>query len=128
MREPHWHTNANELSYCTSGSAQIGIVAPDGRSQTFVIGPGGAAFVPVNWFHYIANVSDEPLEMLVYYSDAEPRHIDLSQGFGFYPPEIIAASFGLDPDLFANLPKQGDVVIAAAPAADQGLPAATPAP
>ena len=26
--------------------------------------PRRAAFVPANWFHYIANVSDEPLEML----------------------------------------------------------------
>jgi oxalate decarboxylase len=128
LREPHWHTNANELAYCLRGSAQVGIVAPDGSAQTFVIGPGGAAFVPVNWFHYIANVGGDPVELLAFYSSATPLHIDLSQGFGFYPPEIIAASFGLDPALFAGLPIRGDVVIAPAPATDQGLPAATPTP
>jgi oxalate decarboxylase len=117
LSEPHWHPNASELDYCISGSAQIGIVAPDGRAQTFVLGPGGAAFVPVNWFHYIANVGDEPLKILSYYSNAQPNHIGLSQAFDFFPPDIIAASFGLDPKLFADLPKRGDVVIAPAPPA-----------
>jgi hypothetical protein len=41
---------------------------------------------------------------------------------------VIAASFGLDPAVFAGLPKRGDVVIALAPSADRGLAVATPAP
>jgi hypothetical protein len=49
-------------------------------------------------------------------------------GLHFFPPDVIAASFGLDPDLFAGLPKRGDVVIALAPSADRGLAVATPAP
>jgi oxalate decarboxylase len=134
LSEPHWHPNAGELDYCISGQAEVGIVAPDGRAQTFVIGPGGAAFVPVNWFHYIANVSDEPLEILSYYSNAKPNHIGLAQSFAFWPPDVIAASFGLDPALFAKLPKLGDVVIAPAPPgfdelSSAGTPTvATPAP
>jgi hypothetical protein len=36
-------------------------------------------------------------------------------GLHFFPPDVIAASFGLAPALFADLPKQGDVVIAPAP-------------
>jgi oxalate decarboxylase len=115
MREPHWHTNANELTYVMRGHAQFGIVAPDGGVQSFVIGPGAAAFVPLNWFHYAANVSDEPLEMLAFYNSAQPSHIDLSQTFAFFPPAVLAASFALDPKRFADLPKRGDVVIAPAP-------------
>jgi oxalate decarboxylase len=115
LREPHWHPNANELNYCISGSAQFGVVAPDGNVQTFVIGPGGASFMPQNWLHYIANVSDEPLKLLVFFGNVKPNHIDLSQTFDFFPPEIIAASFGVDPSAFASLPKRGDVFIAAAP-------------
>ena len=48
LSEPHWHPNAGELDSCLRGHAQVGIVAPDGRAQTFVLGPGGAVFVPVN--------------------------------------------------------------------------------
>jgi oxalate decarboxylase len=114
LREPHWHTNANELNYCVSGTAQLGIVAPDGSSQTFVVQPGAAAYIPANWFHYIANIEDQPLEFLVFFGNVKPNHIDLSQAFGFFPPEILAASFGLDPHSFASLPKRGDVFVAAA--------------
>ena len=115
LREPHWHTNAREIDYCLSGQAEYGIVAPDGSHQSFVLGAGGAAFIPANWFHYIANVGDEPLEILAFFDDPAPDHIDLSRGFGFFPPEVIAASFGLDPELISALPNEGDGVIAPAP-------------
>jgi hypothetical protein len=74
------------------------------------------------------------LELLTFYSDAKPNHIGLSQSFAFWPPDVIAASFGLDPALFASLAKQGDVVIAPAPPGFDELrtastpTAATPAP
>ncbi len=115
LREPHWHPNTTELNYCVSGRAQIGLVAPDGSVQTFAVEPGTIAFIPDNWFHYIANVSDEPLEFLVFFVNAEAKapHIDLSQTFDYFPPEVLAASFGIDPAAFAALPKRGDVFLAA---------------
>ena len=115
MREPHWHTNASEFNYCVAGTAQIGIVAPDGSSQTFVVEPGNVAYIPANWFHYIASVSDEPLRFLVFFGNVKPDHIDLSQVAVFFPSEVLAASFDLDPAVFADLPKQGDVFVAAPP-------------
>jgi oxalate decarboxylase len=115
MREPHWHTNASEFNYCVTGTAQIGIVAPDGSSQTFVVEPGDVAYIPSNWFHYIASVSDEPLQLLVFFGNVKPDHIDLSQIAVFFPPEVLAASFDLDPSVFAGLPDQGDVFVAAPP-------------
>jgi oxalate decarboxylase len=115
LREPHWHPNTSELNYCVSGRAQIGLVAPNGGVQTFAVEPGTIAFIPPNWFHYIANVTDDPLEFLVFFVNAEAKapHIDLSQTFSYFPPEVLAASFGVDPAEFANLPKRGDVFLAA---------------
>ena len=120
LREPHWHPNTGELNYCVSGRAQIGLVAPDGSVQTFAVEPGTIAFIPENWFHYIANVTGDPLEFLVFFVNAEAKapHIDLSQAFGYFPPEVLAASFGIDPAVFAALPKRGDVFLAA-PVADE---------
>jgi oxalate decarboxylase len=127
LREPHWHTNASELNYCVSGTAQIGLVAPNGGAQTFVVGPGDVAYLPVNWFHYIASISDEPLDLLVFFSNAAPDHVDLSQMTDYFPPEVLAASFGLDPAVFAALPKQGDVFVAAPRPSPSPESAATPA-
>ena len=115
LREPHWHPNTSELNYCVSGRAQIGLVAPNGGVQTFAVEPGTIAFIPPNWFHYIANVTDDPLEFLVFFvnDEAKAPHIDLSQTFAYFPPEVLAASFGIDPAQFASLPKRGDVFLAA---------------
>jgi oxalate decarboxylase len=107
LREPHWHTNAAELNYCISGQAQIGLVAPDGNVQTFAVGPGTIGFMPENWLHYIVSVSDEPLMFLIYFVTPDPKveTIGLAQTFGYFPPEILAASFGIDAASFAALPK-----------------------
>jgi oxalate decarboxylase len=114
LREPHWHPNAGELNYCVSGHAQIGLVAPDGNLQTVAVGPGDIAFLPQNWFHYIANVSDEPLQLLIFFITAGPRveTINLSQTVDNVPARVLAASFDTDPAWFAALPKRGNVGIA----------------
>ncbi|HEX2280337.1 MAG TPA: cupin domain-containing protein [Thermomicrobiales bacterium] len=120
LREPHWHPDTGELNYCVSGRGQIGLVAPDGSVQTFAIEPGTIGFIPSNWFHYIANVTDEPLNLIVFFAGptAAGPHIDTSQTVGYFPPEIVAASFGVDPATFAALPMRGNVFLAAPVAND----------
>jgi oxalate decarboxylase len=107
LREPHWHANAGELNYLISGRAQIGLVAPDGNVQTVTVSPGAISFLPANWLHYIVSVSDEPLQYLIFFvtADAHVETIGLAQTFGYFPPAILAASFGIDPALFAALPE-----------------------
>jgi oxalate decarboxylase len=113
LREPHWHPNAGELNYCVGGRAQIGVVAPNGKQETFVVEPGDVAFIPENYFHYIASISDEPMHFLVFFSNVRPNHIGLAQTFDWFAPELIAASFGVDQQVIAGLPKVGDVFMAA---------------
>jgi oxalate decarboxylase len=60
VHEPHWHPNAAELIYVVSGEAEIGLVGPDDMWETFSIGAGDLAFFPMNWFHYVASIGDEP--------------------------------------------------------------------
>jgi oxalate decarboxylase len=113
LREPHWHPNAAELNYCVSGQAQIGIVAPDGNVQTFAVNAGDIAYIPRNWFHYIANTGDEPLQFLIFFitPDARIQTINLSLTVDHVPASVLAASFDSDPDVFAALPKRGNVGI-----------------
>ncbi len=112
LREPHWHGNASEFNYCASGTAQVGIVAPSGESWTFVVEPGDVAYIPNNWFHYIASLNDEPLVFLAFFDHVAPNRVDLSGMTAYFPPEVLAASFGMDPGVFAKLPKRETVVIA----------------
>jgi oxalate decarboxylase len=114
LREPHWHPNAAELNYCVSGQAQIGIVAPDGNVQTFAVNAGDIAYIPRNWFHYIANIGDEPLDFLIFFitPDARIQTINLSLTVDHVPASVLAASFASDPAAFAALPTRGNVGIA----------------
>lgn len=113
LREPHWHPNAAELNYCVSGQAQIGIVAPDGNVQTFAVNAGDIAYIPRNWFHYIANIGDEPLQFLIFFITPDPRiqTINLSLTVDHVPAAVLAASFDSVPAAFAALPKRGNVGI-----------------
>ena len=40
VREPHWHGNAAELSYCITGNARMTIYSTNARQDTFTIDPG----------------------------------------------------------------------------------------
>ena len=102
-----------ELNYCVKGTAQIGVVAPNGGRETFQIVPGDVAFLPANYFHYFASSGDESLEFLVFFSNTDVPHIDLSQVFDYFPREVIAASFGLKKQAFETFPKRGDIFMAA---------------
>ena len=112
VREPHWHGNAAEFNYCVTGAGQVGIVAPSGESWTFVVNAGDVAFIPNNWFHYISSVGEDPLELIAFFDNVAPTRIDLSTMVNFFPSGILAASFDIAPDTFADVPDQGTVVIA----------------
>jgi oxalate decarboxylase len=112
LREPHWHQNASELNYLVQGRALVEIIAPEEHRESFVAEPGDVAFIPQNYFHFISSISDEPLVLLVFFSNSTVGHIDLSQITGFFQRSLIAASFGSDLHLFDNIPNVGDVTLA----------------
>ncbi len=67
---------------------------------------------------------------LAFFDDTAPNRVDLSGMTAFFPPEVLAASFGMDPEVFASLPPRETVVIAAPLTPDDGAgaaPEATPA-
>ena len=40
MRTPHWHANANELTYCVKGSALVSVLDNGSRFASFTISAG----------------------------------------------------------------------------------------
>lgn len=113
LREPHWHPNVAELGYYVQGSAQIAVIAPNEERETFLVQPGNLGFIPRNYLHYVKNVSNDPLEAIVFFSSNKQTHIDLSQVMGLFPHEVIAASFGSNLHIFDKIPDVGDVTIVA---------------
>lgn len=113
MREPHWHPNANELSYCIEGKALMTIFNPGSGHSTFVIEPGVISFVPMGSLHHIENIGDVPLKLLICFDNDNPEDLELSSSIGVMPEHILAETFKLSEKFFAGLHARIDPVFIA---------------
>lgn len=110
FREPHWHPNANELSYCLEGKAIMTLFSPGAAHDTFVIEAGEIAFVPMGVIHHIENIGNTPLRMLVCFNNENAEDLELSAAVGVMPDSALAATFQLNSDYFAHFRKSSSSV------------------
>lgn len=103
FREPHWHPNASELSYCLEGRGLMTIFSPGEGHDTFIIEPGTLAFVPMGYLHHVQNIGSEPLKMLLCFNDANPEDLNLSSSMGITPSSILGSTFSLKSSFFEEL-------------------------
>jgi oxalate decarboxylase/phosphoglucose isomerase-like protein (cupin superfamily) len=104
VREPHSHPNAEQLDYCVSGHARVGIVGPEGQKQLLDLHDGDISFVPRGYVHWIENVGSGQLHFLVILSHEMPETIELSETLVGVPGKTLSAALGVSPDLLAGLP------------------------
>lgn len=104
LRVPHWHPNASELDFVIQGTAKIGIVSsmPVAYQQTLIARPGDLVFIPQGYFHYIENVGDDQLQMLVIFDNDSPDDLPITWGFSGLPKEVLGTTFHVNPDIFRN--------------------------
>lgn len=105
IREPHWHPNAHELSYCLEGKGLMTIFSPGSGHDTFTISPGEIVFVPQGYIHHIENIGSSPLKLLICFNHENPEDLNLSAGISSMPNHILGETFGLDPQFFEHLKK-----------------------
>jgi oxalate decarboxylase/phosphoglucose isomerase-like protein (cupin superfamily) len=106
VREPHSHPNAEQLDYCVTGHAQVGIVGPEGHKQLLDLHEGDISFVPRGYVHWTQNVGNAPLHFLVILSHELPETIELSETLAGVPDKTLSASLGVPEKLLEGLPKK----------------------
>jgi oxalate decarboxylase len=99
-REPHWHPNAAELSYCMEGSARITIVEPGGTPVAMDVGKGDMVFVPAGYLHAIESTSGGETRFLICFSHDRYEDLNLSTSLANMPPHVLGASFGVAAETF----------------------------
>lgn len=110
--EPHWHTNAGELVYIVKGQTRITVLSPDGKVDVINVKGGEGAFAPASYFHNIENVGKEDVEVIAFFSHAEPDYIGIGEVLGAYSNEVLASVFNVSPSYFDTLKKpSGPLVI-----------------
>lgn len=110
--EPHWHTNAGELVYIVKGKTRITILSPNGNVEVLEVNAEEGAFAPASHFHNIENIGQEEVEVIAFFSHAEPDYIGIGEVTGEYSNEELGSIFNVTPDYLSALKKiQGPLVI-----------------
>lgn len=109
--EPHWHTNAGELVYIVKGKTRITVLAPDGTVEVMEVNGGQGAFAPASHFHNIENVGTDNVEVIAYFTSAEPDYIGIGEVFGSYSNEVLGSVFNVEPSYFDAFKKPTDPLV-----------------
>jgi oxalate decarboxylase len=103
IREPHWHTNANELGYCLRGEHLVTIAGNHSTRHSFTISPGEMFFVPSGALHHVENIGSKEGEIILGFSHERPEDFGLSGTFGSFTDAVLGNTFGLPASAFANI-------------------------
>lgn len=103
--EPHWHTNAGELVYIVKGKTRITILAPDGNVEVLEVNAGEGAFAPASHFHNIENIGQDEVEVIAFFSHAEPDYMGIGEVTGAFTNDELGSIFNVDPNYFNTLKK-----------------------
>ena len=112
VREPHWHPNAAELSYCLSGSAIMTIFSPGAGHDTFTVSEGEIVYIPKGYLHHIENINHGETKFAIAFNHEMPEDIGISGSTGAMTDGILGATFGLGSKYFGNFKKSNrDLII-----------------
>lgn len=103
MREPHWHPNTAEMGYVHKGHARMTILDPDGSTDTYLLLPGDAYFIPRAYPHQIEVLGDE-IHFLIFFDQPTPGDIGYRLAASALSPQVLAATFGVTADALPDFP------------------------
>jgi oxalate decarboxylase len=108
LRELHWHTNAAEWAYVLKGQCRITTIDPAGRSEIVDFGPGDVWYFPRGHGHSIEGIGREDCLFVLVFDNgyfSEFGTFSISDWLGHTPPEVLAKTFGVPAQTFADFPK-----------------------
>ena len=73
IREPHWHANADELTYCLGGEVLVSVLDNADVFAAFTIGAGEMFHVESGSLHHVENLGETAAELIVVFSDPAPE-------------------------------------------------------
>jgi oxalate decarboxylase len=102
LREPHWHPNADEWQYYISGRARMSVFGSNGRVRTDEFNAGDVGYVPQGYGHYIENIGNEELELLIALNNGTYESISLADWIGANSHLLLATNFEVPEGTFKD--------------------------
>src|SRR5215475_7125937 len=103
MRTPHWHVNANELTYCVKGTALVSVLDNGSRFSSFTIAAGEMFHIDSGSLHHIENIGTEPAEFIVTFRHERPVDFGLAGAFSAMTNAVLGNTYDLDASDFAAI-------------------------
>jgi oxalate decarboxylase len=111
IREPHWHPNAAELSYCLTGRALMTIFSPGAGHDTFTVDPGEIVYVPRGYLHHIENINQGDTKFAIAFNHELPEDIGISGSTASTTDRALGATFGLSSEYFGGFKRSSQDVL-----------------
>jgi oxalate decarboxylase len=111
LRTMHWHPNADEWQYYLEGSARMTVFDAGPAANTANFHPGDIGYVKKGLGHYVENTGTADLVFLALFRAPRYEEVTLSNWLAHTPPEMVAATFNLDPAVIAQFPKDAPIVM-----------------
>ena len=105
LRTMHWHPNADEWQYYMKGTARMTVFNAGPSATTANFHPGDIGYVKKGLGHYVENTGSTDLVFLALFRSDRYEEVSLSDWLAHTPPELVAATFNLDPAVIAQFPK-----------------------
>lgn len=103
MRTPHWHANANELTYCVSGTALVSVLDTYSVFSSFVVSAGEMFHVDSGSLHHIENIGEDTAEFIIAFRHERPEDFGLFAAFGAMTNAVLGNTYDLDAADFAKI-------------------------
>ena len=103
MRTPHWHANANELTYCVSGTALVSVLDTYGQFSSFVVTAGDMSHIDSGSLHHIENIGEDVAEFIIAFRSERPEAFGLFAAFGAMTDAVLGNTYDLDSSDFTNI-------------------------
>ena len=105
LRTMHWHPNADEWQYDMKGSARMTVFNAGPSASTANFHPGDIGYVKKGLGHYVENTGSTDLVFLALFRSDRYEEVALADWLAHTPPEMVAATFNLDPAVIAKFPR-----------------------
>ena len=103
MREPHWHANANELTYCIRGKALVSVLDNGVKFSNFTIESGEMFHIETGALHHIENIGEEEAVFIIAFRHERPEDFALQASFGAMTDAVLGNTYDVDSSAFASI-------------------------
>ncbi|MGW0158015.1 cupin domain-containing protein [Mycobacterium sp. NPDC003323] len=95
MRTPHWHANANELTYCVAGTALVSVLDNGSRFSSFVVTAGQMFHIDSGALHHIENIGEQPAEFIIAFRHERPEDFGFGATMGAFTDAVLGNTYDL---------------------------------